>query len=238
MQQESAHDSVAPRRKETVLHVASMSSAAELTTKRPSDSPFIEQVLNLTSYIPDEARTNTLLAQLPTVGGSTLLRDLALRTRVFREAFAYWESLHLITDDNGQIRLQNVIQKLRYDSASAVNLQQAMEVYDRFRVFINALAIRLFPWTTPYFADHMMFHASFHRAGRGLVFTAGSHQAEYLETSIPAIRRLGCDLPVEVIYLGDDDLSEDAREGLEKLEGVVTRDVSQMVDDKAWTVNG
>lgn len=70
------------------------------------------------------------------------------------------------------------------------------------------------------------------------MFTAGTHQAEYLRTSIPAIRRMGCDLPIEIIYLGDDDLSEDAREGLEELDGVVTRDISSMVDDGKWTLKG
>lgn len=50
--------------------------------------------------------------------------------------------------------------------------------------------------------------------------------------------KLGCVLPIEVMYLGDSDLSEDYRAELESIEGVVTRDVSQMVNDEGWKLAG
>lgn len=50
--------------------------------------------------------------------------------------------------------------------------------------------------------------------------------------------QLGCTLPVEVMYLGDSDLSEDYRAELESIGGVVTRDVSQMVNDEGWKLAG
>lgn len=50
--------------------------------------------------------------------------------------------------------------------------------------------------------------------------------------------KLGCVLPIEVMYLGDSDLSEDYRAELESIEGVVTRDVSQMVNDEVWKLAG
>jgi hypothetical protein len=49
---------------------------------------------------------------------------------------------------------------------------------------------------------------------------------------------LGCDLPVEVMYLGESDLSEDFRTQLEALPGVTTRDLSTLVNDKGWQLNG
>ena len=42
-------------------------------------------------------------------------------------------------------------------------------------------------------------------------------------TVIPSLRQLGCKLPVEIMYLGDEDLDEDMRDSLEELDGVVTR---------------
>lgn len=84
--------------------------------------------------------------------------------------------------------------------------------------------------------DHMSLHASFY--GRGIVFTAGTHQAGLLLTIIPSLRQLGCELPIEVIYLGDEDLDEDMRSELEGLDGVVTRDLTLMIDDSGWQLAG
>jgi hypothetical protein len=53
-----------------------------------------------------------------------------------------------------------------------------------------------------------------------------------------AIGKLGCQLPVEVMYLGDSDLSEEYRAELEAIDGVITRDVSQMVNDEGWKLAG
>ncbi|KXT11664.1 hypothetical protein AC579_7027 [Pseudocercospora musae] len=205
------------------------------TSNDIGDAEFTEAVLRLSDLIPDEAQMDSLLSPFPAAGDTALLRDLALKTRMFKKAFAAWESLHLDTGVH-HIGLQNVIQRLR--QIDAPELREAVSTYDRFRVFINSLASKLFPWTAPYFADHMILHASFYQRGRGIVFAAGSDQAEYLLTSIPGIRRLGCNLPIEIIYLGDDDLSEDARERLNAMPGVMTKDISPMVDDRGWTLKG
>lgn len=52
------------------------------------------------------------------------------------------------------------------------------------------------------------------------------------------VGKLGCTLPVEVMYLGDSDLSEDYRAELEAIDGVITRDISQMVNDEGWKLAG
>lgn len=49
---------------------------------------------------------------------------------------------------------------------------------------------------------------------------------------------LGCTLPIEVMYLGDSDLSEDYRDKLESIQGVITRDLSPMVADEGWKLAG
>jgi len=86
--------------------------------------------------------------------------------------------------------------------------------------------------------DHMSLHASFYTGGRGIVFTAGNRQGAELLTVIPSLRQLGCELPIEVMYLGDEDLDEELRDELEKLDGVVTRDLRLMVEDDGWHLAG
>lgn len=86
--------------------------------------------------------------------------------------------------------------------------------------------------------DHMSLHASFSSGGRGIVFTGGDAQARLLLTVIPSIRQLGCELPVEILYLGDEDLSEEMRDKLEQIPGVATRDLSLMIDDSGWDLAG
>lgn len=84
----------------------------------------------------------------------------------------------------------------------------------------------------------MSLHASFYGGGRGLVFTAGNDQVKLLMTVIRSLRKLGCNLPVEVLYLGDEDIDEDMRDELEELPGVVTRDLTLMIDDEGWHLKG
>ncbi|KAJ5099169.1 hypothetical protein N7532_006170 [Penicillium argentinense] len=84
----------------------------------------------------------------------------------------------------------------------------------------------------------MILHTQFWNAGRGIVFTAGDQQAPYVLTSIQSIRELGCDLPIEVMYLGNDDLGEDFREELESIPGMITRDLNPMVSDEGWKLRG
>jgi hypothetical protein len=49
---------------------------------------------------------------------------------------------------------------------------------------------------------------------------------------------MGCDLPIEIMYLGDEDLGEENRQRLEAIDGVITRDLSPMVNDEGWKLAG
>jgi alpha 1,3-mannosyltransferase len=121
---------------------------------------------------------------------------------------------------------------------SSQSIAEAVRNYDKLRHFVNTLARRIFPWTMLSHPDHMSLHASFYTGGRGIVFTAGNRQGGQLLTVIPSLRQLGCKLPVEVMYLGDEDLDEEMRGELEKLDGVVTRDLRLMIDDDGWHLAG
>lgn len=206
-----------------------------IVPKRPNIN-IEEAVLKLKSLYPDEVRTKGILSPL-TATGEALLRDLAFRTRAFREALAAWEALHFVID-GPTLSQRDIIPQLRAAKLPSENFAEAVHSYDRFRAYINKLAARLFPWTMAFYADHMSLHASFYSGGKGIVLTAGDGQAPYLLTSIPSFRKLGCELPIEILYLGDEDLSEDYRDALEALPGVLTRDLSQMVNDEGWALKG
>ncbi|PLN79941.1 mannosyltransferase putative-domain-containing protein [Aspergillus taichungensis] len=193
------------------------------------------------SLLPDEALLRDLLRPIERTGEEKL-RELGLRTRSFKKHFAAWEALHLVVEGSNVYARNDIVRTIRQDPRIATALQmdvtQVLHAYEAYRAFITRFAMLLFPWTMPYFSDHISLHAEFHHGGKGLVFCAGDNHAPFLLTSIPSIRRLGCNLPIEVMYLGDGDLSQDFRAKLEAMPGVVTRDVSQMVTDRGWKLAG
>ena len=209
-----------------------------IATSKAADTNIEKAISRLRDLFPDEVRMKGLLSPL-TETGEALLRDLAYRTRAFKEVLSVWESLHLVPSRDGtELLLRDVIPYLRRQGLSSASFAEAVHTYDKFRAYINKFAARLFPWTMAFYADHMSLHASFYSGGKGIVLTAGDQQAQYLLTTIPSFRKLGCDLPIEVLYLGDEDLSEDYRESLEAMPGVLTRDLSQMVNDEGWALKG
>jgi hypothetical protein len=171
------------------------------------------------ALLPDELTMRELLRPID-IGGPGRMRELGLRTRAYQKYFSAWEKLHLgENEETGETYIRDdVVQYLHgtQDDTSKVSpLSNTIRSYEFFRAFLAKLSRLLFPFTSPYFADHMTLHAQFKNAGRGIVLTAGDDQAQYLLTTIYTFRELGCDLPIEVMYLGDSDLGEDHRFELE-----------------------
>jgi alpha 1,3-mannosyltransferase len=196
----------------------------------------LSKVLNM---LPDEMHVRELLR--PVEGtGKEKLREMGLRSRAYKRFFEAWETLHLVPAGGSYYVRDDIVQYLRsrHVSDDDTSLAQTIRSYETFRSLLRNMAELLFPWTSPYFSDHMSLHTHFHQGGRGIVLTAGDEQAPFLLTSINLFRKLGCKLPIEIMYLGDSDLGEDFRSELEALPGVVTRDLSQMVDDKGWQLKG
>ncbi|KAL5363307.1 mannosyltransferase putative-domain-containing protein [Aspergillus floccosus] len=193
------------------------------------------------TLLPDELHVRDLLRPISGTGEERL-REMGLRTRSFKVLFEAWEDLHTFPGSDAMYVRDDMITYIRNHPELASSLQtdmpQLIRSYETYRTVITRLSMLLFPWTAPYFSDHTLLHSQLYSGGRGLVFSAGDAQAPFLLTSIPSIRRLGCDLPIEVLYLGDGDLSEDFRSDLESLPGVITRDLSQMVNDSGWTLAG
>ncbi|KAI0877383.1 glycosyltransferase family 71 protein [Hypoxylon argillaceum] len=193
---------------------------------------------------PDEIKEREFL-RLITNGGPERMKELGLRTRAYQKYLSAWEKLHLVEDKKtGETYVRDdVVQYLRAmqdddDASPDSSLTNMIHNYEAFRSFLTKFGRILFPFTIPYFADHMTLHSQLKNGGRGIVLTAGDDQAKYLLTTIYTFRKLGCDLPIEVMYLGEEDLGEDYRFELEALPGVTTRDISRMVDDEGWKLAG
>ncbi|ETI20826.1 hypothetical protein G647_07168 [Cladophialophora carrionii CBS 160.54] len=211
-----------------------------------SERPKFEKALaRVISLLPGEMEGRDLLR--PVEGtGKEKLREMGLRVREYKKFFEAWENLHLTFDEEGGSYVRDdVIQYLRHhqhqpadDEFGETSLAQTIHSYEAYRYFLVKFGQLLFPWTAPYFPDHMTLHSHFKKGGRGIVLTAGDDQAPFLLTIIPTFRNLGCDLPIEIMYLGDSDLSEDYRSDLESLDGVITRDIAQMVNDEGWKLAG
>lgn len=217
------------------------SSPTSPWVQRPSLDAALARVVHM---LPDEMHMRELTRKFET-GGSQRMRELGLRTRQYQDFFSAWEDLHLIEDASGGVSVRDdIIQYIlgthdeTLGDGSTAGLAQTLRDYEAFRSFMANFANSLYPFTSPYFADHMTLHTHFKKGGRGIVLTAGDDQAPYLLTTIPALRRMGCRLPIEVMYLGDGDLGEDYRAELEELPGVVTRDIAQMIRDDGWELAG
>lgn len=191
--------------------------------------------------MPDEIYTRDLLRGV-TGGGEERLREVGLRTRLFKKFFTAWENLHLVSDGKNAYVRDNIVQYLRdakdLSAVSELPKSDIIRLYEQYRYFLAQFSFILFPWTAPYFADHMTLHAQMYNGGRGIVLSGAEHQAPYMITAIASFRALGCTLPIEVMYLGDNDLPEEAREQMEAFEGVTTRNLKQMVFDAGWNVEG
>ncbi|OKP09509.1 hypothetical protein PENSUB_5131 [Penicillium subrubescens] len=219
----------------------SLLKTSEYTKNTESRHPFpddFDTALDyLFSIIPNEMYLRELLR--PVIGtGVEKLRELGLRTRAYRQFFEAWEKLHLVIEDNDNTYVRDNLVPYMRAKFSEQTFPEALHKYESYRHFLAKFSALLFPWTSPYFGDHMSLHISSHRGGRGIVFTAGDNHAPFLLVAIPSLRTLGCELPVEIMYLGDSDLSEDFRAELEALPGVVTRDLSAMVSDEGWRLTG
>lgn len=211
---------------------------------------FEKAIANIVQLLPDETHMREVLRPIDG-SGKERMREMGLRTRAYRRYLEAWEAVHLTTDAEGATYIRDdVIQYLRShelivknaefteDGSEGLGLAHTIRSYEAYRAFIQKFANLLFPWTAPYFSDHMSLHAHFKKGGRGIVLTAGDDQAPYLLTTIYTFRQLGCTLPIEVMYLGDQDLGEDYRAELEALPGVITRDIAQMTNDAGWKLAG
>lgn len=218
-------------------------AAPEVDETKAEDGPRIEAELkHIFAIAPDEIHVRELLKPIEKTGKERL-RETGVRARAFRALFEPWEELHVMTNDKGSFIRDDIVTYLRQAKdlsgiSTSRNRAEIIRAYENYRYFLTKLSSLLFPWTAPYFADHMTLHAHLKHGRRGIVLSGGDGQLGYLMTSAKSIRSLGCTLPIEVMYLGDDDLGDDSRAELEAIPDVITRDMKQMVTDKGWDLKG
>ncbi|KAF4552428.1 Mannosyltransferase-like protein 2 [Elsinoe fawcettii] len=221
---------------------ASKTKEKEIEVKDEVSKKLESDLKHVFAIMPDELHLRELLRPIEN-SGKERLRELGLRARAFRTFLEAWEEIHFvhgkktitIRDD-----IVNYLSKAKDLSAISTTKPRAdiIRSYEGFRYFLTKMSDLLFPFTAPYFADHMSLHASIRYGGRGIVLSGGDGQLGYMLTSVKALRKLGCNLPIEIMYLGDDDLGDDSRSELEALPGVITRDMEQMVRDEGWQLKG
>ncbi|KAF3765259.1 family 71 glycosyltransferase [Cryphonectria parasitica EP155] len=218
---------------------ASKSPAEVHFSPRPGFNDALFKIINL---LPSELEMRGLLRPIE-LTGEQRLRELGMLARKYKKYFDAWEDLHVVTDSDGGYEIRDdVIPFLRYQASTAsssidhVELVNKIHAYEGFRRLLVQLDDLLFPFTAPYFPDHMTLRSHLKKGGRGIVLTAGNDQVTYLLTQIPILRQLGCNLPIEVMYVGDNDLNRDSRQDLEDIEGVITRDIGAMVNPVGWNI--
>lgn len=202
---------------------------------------FVEALSKALSTLPDQSSIDDAVGPIDGTGEAKV-REVGARARLFKTSFEAWEALHLLPTRDQMFVRQDTLQFLKRNPSLADPLHldhsSLLHRYEDLRSYLTKLSMRLFSWTVPYFPDLMTLHAQLWSGGKGIVLTGGDHQASYLLTSIQSLREMGCDLPVEVMYLGDDDLGEENRDKLEAIDGVMTRDLSPMVNDAGWKLAG
>lgn len=210
-------------------------------TNEPYDiDAALRKVLDL---CPDEVYYNALTQPIMTINEDKL-HETGVRVRMFKKYFDAWEALHVVTDslsDTAFVRddiLRHIRDSKDLSSFTSGSRVEAIRQYEMYRSFLSNMSAILFPWTSPYFSDHMTLHGHMYNAGRGIVISGSNSQAQYVKTAITSFRAMGCTLPVEIMYLGEDDMSEDTRTELETLPNVITRDIKKMVNDQGWEIKG
>ncbi|XWX00157.1 hypothetical protein V2A60_008176 [Cordyceps javanica] len=205
---------------------------------------FESAVRRMELLLPNETEVGRLLHAVKGTG-SEKLREIGLRAREYKKYFQAWEQLHLVENDPEStfIRADMAPYMRRYFSTgagkvAAIPLEQLIRTYEKYRVFMYRFEKLIAGWTAPYFSDHMTLHLNMAQGGRGIVLTGGNAQLPYLKTLIHSLRDIGCSLPIDIMYLDDNDLGLDAQVELGSLDGVSTREIGPMVDDRGWKLAG
>ncbi|KAF8980149.1 hypothetical protein BGZ46_004578 [Entomortierella lignicola] len=104
--------------------------------------------------------------------------------------------------------------------------------------FFLRLEHRLFPWL--HSKQRIAFSLYESYSGRGYVLCAGNRQFEFVVASVQAIRsKLKSDLPIQIFYINQWDLSEDCREFLRKMtHNIEVIDISTVLNNDYMKLEG
>lgn len=183
---------------------ATHSAAKEQTLRSPPFQRRTEMEAALERVItslPGEMNMRDLLR--PVEGtGKEKLHEMGLRTRSYRDFFQIWEDLHLASNSDGTSYIRDDIVQYLTELRkvpgfatqatgifSSMTTGQIIRCYETYKYFLARFGQLLFPYTSPFFPDHMSLHLQFKTAQRGIVLTAGDDQAHFLMTTIYSFRK-------------------------------------------------
>lgn len=158
--------------------------------------------------------------------GEKELREAAIRGKIFQETLDIWERLNYYSTDEALYPHADIASRLE-----TLEDDSEVETLDRFGHLLHRLGSQLFPWFFPNSGDFPSLHASFR--GQGIVLTGGNPQVQHLRTLIRSIRKLGCKLPIELLYMGAEDMSEANRADFARFEDVTLNDLSLVLNNAA-----
>eukprot|EP00121_Abeoforma_whisleri_P012351 Awhi_evm1s11397 len=134
--------------------------------------------------------------------------------REFQKLYTLWKS----TEENIYDYIDQSDQKVSPD-----------EVVE-FQRYLNAYENMLFFWLHPTYNSIEQLRSTYSHE-RGIVTSIGNGQFYLGYSLLKTLRDTGCTLPMEVFYLGSDDLSSENRQKLESLTNVTTRNLKLPVSD-------
>ncbi|KAM3472269.1 hypothetical protein MY5147_005397 [Beauveria neobassiana] len=214
------------------------------TAAQSRNVEFEQALRRVEDLLPGEMETRWMLHVIEGTGPEKL-REIGLRAREYKKFFEAWEKLHLVEGgpETAFIRSDMVPYIRRYFSRTAgkmadAGVKRSINAYGKYKAFMCKFEQLMAGWTAPYFAEHMTLHMNFKYGGRGIVVTAGNAQVPHLKTLVHSLRDVGCTLPIEVMYVDDQDLDVDVQAELAALDGVTTQEIAPMVDDKGWKLAG
>lgn len=103
--------------------------------------------------------------------------------------------------------------------------------------FLSKIENDLFSWIKLSFKSTVEMRNSY--KGSGIVICAGNNIADLALSTMRMIREVHqSDLPFEVFYTGDGDLSPDNRKRFEKISNTVTKDITKIFDNDILKISG
>ncbi|CAO3657949.1 unnamed protein product [Umbelopsis ramanniana] len=140
-------------------------------------------------------------------------KSLTIQERTYKALFQYLDELQ----SNGK------------------DIQQP-PIKDTWELFLQLETV-LYPWLHLQYVS--LFDAQKQSKGAGMIFCVGNDQFYHAATTIRSIREAHkSNIPIEIFYINDDDLSKVKREYFEtEFTNVKTVDLSQYIDD-TWTQFG
>ena len=130
-------------------------------------------------------------------------------------------------------KLHNIVLKAQQEKAPS----KWTELEKESSRWLGVIDEHLFHWIGPTFHSTLQLESVF--KGRGIVVCVYNDYVPLAMGNLQIVRTvLGSELPIEVFYMGDNDLSESNRKILETIPNLTTRNILEIFDDEDINMSG